>query len=100
MSTYKLRPRAAADLRSIRRWIAKDNPERARTFIVELTQHFERLAERHVRHRIVEELGSDIRIAVHGDYNIYYRFIGETAHDVLVIRVMHGARDIGQEEMG
>lgn len=39
-------------------------------------------------------------IAVHGDYNIYYRFIGETAHDVLVIRVMHGARDIGQEEMG
>lgn len=75
MATYKLRPRAVTDLRSIRRWIAKDSPQRARTFIVELTEHFQRLADMHLRHRFVPELGPDIRIAVHGNYNVYYRFI-------------------------
>lgn len=95
MATYKLRPRAIEDLRSIRRWIARDDPKRARTFILELTGHFQRLADRHIQHRVLEELGSGVRLAVHGNYNIYYRFIGDDAEDVLIVRVLHGARDLG-----
>jgi toxin ParE1/3/4 len=94
--TYKLRPQAAADLRSIRRWIAKDDPHRARTFVVELTEHFQRLADHHVRHRVITDLGADIRLALHGNYNIYYRFFGDAGRDVLVIRVLHGARDLSR----
>ena len=99
MATYKLRPQAIADLRSIRRWIAKDSPQRARTFIVELTEHFQRLADMHLRHRFVPELGPDIRIAVHGNYNVYYRFIGDHGRDVLIIRVLWGGRDLREIEM-
>lgn len=95
MATYKLRPKAVDDLRGIRRWIARDDPERARTFIVELRQHFQRLASRHVQHRVVAELGPDMRIAVHGNFNIYYRFVeAGSDQDVLIVRVLHGARDI------
>ena len=97
--TYKLRPKAVADLRSIRRWIAKDSPQRARTFIVELTVHFATLAELHIQHRVVPDLGADIRLAVYGNYNIYYRFIGEEGRDVLIVRVMHGARDIERTDV-
>jgi len=93
--TYKLRPRARDDLRAIHRWIAEDDPIRARTFIVELTEHFQKIADLNLRHRVVEAIGPDIRIAVHGNYNIYYRFV---ANDVLIVRVLHGARDLGREE--
>ena len=94
MATYKLRPQAVADLRSIRRWIARDDPVRARTFIAELTEHFQRLVEHRVRHRILHDLGAEIRRAVHGNYNIYYRRMGENGSDVLVVRVLHAARDL------
>ena len=94
MATYKLRPLAAADLRSIRRHIALDDPLSARTFVVELTEHFQRFADHHVRHRLLPELGPDVRRAVHGDYNIYYRFCGDDSQDVLVVRVVHGTRDL------
>ena len=94
MATYKLRPQARDDLRDIRRWIARDSPVRARTFIIELTEHFMKIAELSLRHRVVTDLGPDVRIAVHGNYNIYYRFIGDSAEDVLIIRVLHGGRSL------
>jgi toxin ParE1/3/4 len=94
MAVYRLRPQAVSDLRSIRNFIAKDNPERAKTFLIELRLHFQRLADRHIQHRLVPELGSDLRLAVHGNYNIYYRFMGANGQDVLVVRVLHGARNI------
>lgn len=97
MATYKLRRRAVADLRSIRRLIARDDPMRARTFVLELTEHFQRLADRHIQHRLLGDLGPGIRLAVHGNYNIYYRFI--EAEDVLIVRELHGARDLGRVVM-
>ena len=96
MATYKLRPRARDDLRSIRRWIAKDNPARARTFIVELTEHFQKIVDLRLRHPIITSLGSDIRRAVHGNYSIDYRSIGVAGEDVLIVRVLHSARDLNR----
>ena len=94
MATYRLRPKARDDLSSIRRWIAKDDPPRARTFIAELSEHFQRIADLNLRHRIIPELGPDIRLAVHGNYNLYYRLVGEAGEDVLIVRVLHGARSL------
>lgn len=99
MATFKLRPKAVADLRAIRLWIAKDDPRRARSFVIELTEHFQRLADRHIRHRRMPELGPDLLCAVHGNYNIYYRFVGDGAQDVLVVRVLHSARDLSGIEI-
>ena len=64
--------------------------------IVELTEHFQRLAEHEVRHRVVNDVGPDIRRAVHGNYNKYYRRIGPDGADVRVVRVLHAARDLSQ----
>lgn len=94
MATYKLRPLARDDLRSIRRWIAKDDPVRARTFIVELAEHFQRIADFNLRHRVISEIGPDVRLAVHGNYNIYYRCIDVSGEIVLIIRVLHAARSL------
>ena len=92
MATYKLRPQAREDLRAIRRWIAKDDPIRAKAFIEELALHFQRVAAQRLRHQLHPELGPDVRRAGHGAYSIYYRFIGDAGDDVLIIRVLHGAR--------
>jgi toxin ParE1/3/4 len=70
--------------------VANDNPGRARTFIVELTVHFRKIADLKLMHEVDRDLGPDVRRAVHGNYNIYYRFINE---DALIIRVLHNARD-------
>lgn len=98
MATYKLRPQAASDLRTVRRWIARDDPHRARTFIVELTEHFRRLAGHRGRHRVLHDIGADIRRAVHSNYNIYYRRVGENGTDVVVVRVLHAAQDLSKIE--
>ncbi len=96
MPTYKLRPQAYSDLQSIRKFIAKDNPERACTFVLELTEHFQKIADSYIRHRVIKSLGPDIRRAVHGKYNIYYRFIGDDGRDVLIIRVLQARRDLSR----
>ena len=97
MATYKLRPKARDDLRSIRGWIAKDNPIRARSFVVELTTPFQKLATLEIKHQLVPDLGPEIRKAVHGNYDIYYRIING---DVLIIRVLHSARSLYGHDFG
>ncbi len=99
MAIYKLRPLARDDLSSIRRWIARDDPIRTRTFIVELAEHFQRIADLNLRQRTVTDLGPDVRKAVHGNYNIYYRFIGEEAGDVLIIRALNAAPDLNLNDV-
>lgn len=85
---------AEDDLESIGDWIAKDNPERAASFIVELRQScfdvgpwplaFPLLAHR--QH-------DDIRRKVHGSYLIFYRVRREA---IEILRILHGARDYAQ----
>ena len=67
MPNLEIRAKAKDDLRSIRRWIARDNPERARSYVVELNAHFQKLADLHLRHAVIPELGDDVRRAVHGN---------------------------------
>jgi plasmid stabilization system protein ParE len=82
---------AALDLEQIGDAIARDNPERAVTYVRELRVSCESLGEFPKAYPLVpryEDFG--VRRRVHGNYLIFYR-IGIDTVDVL--HVLHGALD-------
>lgn len=82
---------AEADLESIGDHIAEASPERAISFVQELRQCCEGLAELSERFPVVPRYEhGGIRRRVHGNYLIFYR-IGVDTIDV--IHVLHGAMD-------
>ena len=85
-------PASRGDLGGIADFIGQENPDRARSFVEELRQHCRRLASQPRLHRLREEFGPGVRVAVHGAYLILY-----TQRDdgqVVIERVVHGARDL------
>jgi toxin ParE1/3/4 len=82
---------AGADLEAIGDWIAADNSARAVTFVLELRDGCETLADNPRRQALVpryEHLG--VRRRPYRDYMIFYQI----AHDrIEVLHVLHGARD-------
>jgi plasmid stabilization system protein ParE len=86
-----LSPAAEADLDRIGEWIAKDNPARAVTFLVDLRACCERLADAPRGYPLVprfERVG--IRRRAYKNYLIFYVIRGDT---IEVLHVVHGARD-------
>jgi len=82
---------AAADLESLADWIAQSNPAHALTFVRELRERCNGLAAMPYAYPLVPRYEhSGIRRRLHGSYLIFYRVAGET---IVVLRVMHGARD-------
>lgn len=87
----EISPDALADLEDITRWIGQDNPERARSFAVELQRKCATLAHDPKRFSIVRAVnGSDIRKRSHGRYLIFYYIL--VTH-IEIVRIVHGARD-------
>lgn len=83
---------AAAELEAIGDYIALDDPDRALRFVAELREACERLAEFPARFPLVEgyrDVG--IRRRSLGNYAIFYRVTGDV---VVVLHVVHGARDV------
>ena len=82
---------AEADLEEIGDWIARDNPARAASFVLELRALCLDIGRRPRAYPFVPHRRPDsIRRRVHGNYLIFYR-IGEAAVEIL--QVLHGARD-------
>ena len=82
---------AEADLEAIADWIAADNPARALTFVLELRDGCETLADNPRRDALVpryEQIG--VRRRPHRDYLIFYRIADDR---IEVLHVLHGARD-------
>lgn len=82
---------AEADLEHIGDHIAEGSPGRAFSFVRELRERCERLADMPKRFPLVprhEHTG--IRRAVHGNYLIFYRLSAET---IEILHILHGARD-------
>lgn len=82
---------AEQDLEQIADYIARDNPRRALSFILELRTRCEELLDTPNGFAIVpryEQYG--IRRRVHGNYLIFYRV--ETAK-VVIVHILHGATD-------
>ena len=82
---------ARADLLEIGDRIAEDNRSRAESFVDELEAACQGLSHAPARFQLVERYASlNVRRRVHGSYLILYR---TTASEVIVLRVVHGARD-------
>jgi toxin ParE1/3/4 len=86
-----LTPQAEIDLEKIGDYIALDNPKRAVTFIQEVRQHCERIADRPLGYVARPDLGDAIRICAHGNYLIVFEPYQDGA---LILRVLHGARNL------
>lgn len=89
------RPKAREDLRGIVRYIARDNPIRAKSFGKELRDKTKPLAQH-------PELGRTGRpglpdwlreLVVHPKYIVFYRVLDE-AHTVEILRVKHAAQQM------
>ena len=83
-------PRAERDLDHIKDYIARDNPRRALSFIRELRQACERLADHPRMGRARPELRPRLRSLPHGNYVIFYEPLRD---GVRIVRILHGARD-------
>jgi toxin ParE1/3/4 len=88
---------ALRDLEGIADFIAQDNPRRAVSFVTEIHQACSRLVDAPRGHPLIEHPSGDIRRAVYKPYSIFYMLDGE---DVLIDRILHGARDIGPDLFG
>jgi len=86
-------PEARDDLDGIRRYIARDSPERARALLDRIEAVTDRLEPFPRSGRVVPEIGrDDIReVLVHG-YRVIYRIEGD---EVDILAVVHGARRLG-----
>jgi len=86
--------RADKDLAEIGRFIASDDVSRAMSFVAELRQACRRLTEQPKANPVAVTLdGKRLRRLVFGRYLIFY--LVETDR-VVIVRVLHGARDIGR----
>jgi toxin ParE1/3/4 len=85
------RPQAIRDLEAIADYIAADNPTRAQSFVREIRERCRLLGDFPESARKFPELGRDAHILPYDNYVIIYRNL---QHQVLISRIIHGARDI------
>ena len=87
----RLTAQAETDLEGIGDYIARDNPSRALSFVIELRGACLSLAEmawafpavpRYARH--------GMRRRVYGNYSIFYRIDGD---EIIVVHILHNAMD-------
>ena len=87
---FRFTVRAERDIEEIGDYIAHDNPARAVTFIEELTEQCRRLVEHPAAAPLRPEFGDGVRMALFGRYLIFY---SSNADELIIIRVIHGARN-------
>ncbi len=82
---------AGADLESIWRYIAKDDPIAADGMIDRLTAATDRLRDFPLSSQDRSEVGPDLRSIPSWPYVIYFRVLDDR---VQILRVVHGAQDV------
>ncbi len=94
MGGLRISPEAEADLDDIWLYIAKESrsAERADRFLDQFVIFFDRLAGNPYLGRPRDDLRRGYRSFPVGEYVVIYR-VGE-AEEVLVLRIIHGSRDI------
>lgn len=86
-----LSPEALDDLTEIATWIARDNPERARSFSSELRAKCKDLGVGPERFPVVRDcVAGEIRKRSYRRYLIFYRIVRPR---VEVLRIIQGSRD-------
>ena len=92
MAPIRLTHRARADLAEIGRYIARDNPPRARTFLMDIHRTADAYADHPDMGRDRADLGKGVRSFPHGDYVVFYR---RYRSGIQIVRVLSGYRDVG-----
>jgi toxin ParE1/3/4 len=85
-------PIAQLDLLDIWTFIGEDSPSQADRFLDLIDAKLRTLAEVPGLGRSRPELARDLQSFPFGEYHIFYR-AGQ--HQIEIVRVLHGARDIG-----
>ena len=91
---YRVSLPARNDLRAIWSYIARDNLVAADRLLDRFEAKFAMAARQPLIGTECQELGADLRSVVVGKYMVFYRVLREDSL-VEIVRVIHGARDIG-----
>ncbi|WP_378949915.1 type II toxin-antitoxin system RelE/ParE family toxin [Mesorhizobium sp. ANAO-SY3R2] len=94
--SYRLAPRAIADVEGIGDYISQESPQAAVRLIQRFARHWELLASQPYSGATREDVLPDLRHLVMGEYIAFYRVVGR---DVLILRVLHGRRDITGDDI-
>ncbi|MEJ6784328.1 type II toxin-antitoxin system RelE/ParE family toxin [Aminobacter sp. Piv2-1] len=89
--SYRLTPRAMADIEAIGDHLGQFNPNAAARLIKRMADRWELLATQPYSGAERADLLPDLRHVVVSEYVTFYRVEGP---DVLIVRVLHGRRDI------
>ena len=90
----ELSPQAEIDLREIGDSIARDNPQRAASFVGELLAHSQRIAEQPEAYPARPEQCEGLRSCAHQRYVI---FSSASPERVRIERIIHSSRDITED---
>ena len=91
---YRVSLPARSDLRAIWSYIARDNLAAADRMLDRFETKFAMAVRQPLIGTVCPELGADLRSVVVGKYMVFYRAV-EADSLVEIVRVIHGARDIG-----
>lgn len=89
--SVSLTPIAEADLDDISDFIAADSPARALSFVRELRQRCDAIADHPEAYPLRAEYGIGIRITIHGRYLIFHRLRGDS---LVIERIIQGNRHL------
>lgn len=90
MAKIRWTPQGINDLESIANFIAKDSPQFARLFVIDVLRAIDRLLLFPKSGRVVPELNDPhIREIIFGNYRIVYRLKAQTA---AILTVHHGSK--------
>lgn len=87
----ELSPFIERDLRSIGRYIARDNPSRAITFVRELRERVRQIGQNPFLFQLRPDIGQNARVAIVGRYIILFRVFSDR---VRIDRVVSGYRNL------
>ena len=90
--SYRLAPRAIADLEEIAVYIASENPQAASRLLVAIERRFQQLVGQPYFGVARDDIAPGIRHLVAGRYLALYRV---TDNGVEILRVLHGRRHVG-----
>jgi toxin ParE1/3/4 len=81
---------AEADIRSIAQWIARDSPHAAAKWVDDLAGEFLKIAQTPGVGTDRDDLRPKLRSVAFGNYIVFFKSMHR---GVIVVRVIHGARD-------
>jgi toxin ParE1/3/4 len=81
---------AETDIRSIAQWIARDNVHAAVKWVDDLTGEFSKIAQTPGIGTNRQDLRPKLRSIAFGNYIIFFKSMNK---GVIIVRVIHGARD-------